>query len=67
MIYDMVFNSQMGPYEFEIRQNSDGTVDLWLPRMMEPVVIKNNYVRVSINVPGPPVPISISADWSKKL
>jgi hypothetical protein len=66
MIYNMVLDSQMGPHELEVRQLPDGTVELHLPRMIQPFIIKNNAMRVSINVPGPPVPISITADWSKK-
>ena len=62
MIYSMVFNSQMGPHELDVRHLADGTVQLLLPGVAEPIIVhKGNAVRMSIQVPGAPVPVSLSA------
>lgn len=66
MIYEMVLNSQMGPYQFSVRHFANGTVELWLPRMATPIIIKDNGVIISVNVPGPPVPVAFEAQWLER-
>lgn len=65
-MYNMTLNSQHGPYQFAVRHRPDGTMELWLPRMQEPHLIpKDNAIWVTLNVPGPPVPVELIANWEK--
>ena len=64
-MYDMTLNSQRGPYELSVRHFKDGTVELWLPNMATPILIKENGLRIELRVPGPPVPIQLTANWIK--
>lgn len=38
---------------------------LWLPYMDTPIIIKETAVIISFFCPGPPIPISIDASWTK--
>lgn len=62
MIYEVMLNSQLGPYEIGIEPDAEaGNIKVWLPRSDIPIVVKNERVRISVQVPGPPVPITIKA------
>jgi hypothetical protein len=65
MLYEKVLASQHGPHEIQVRHFADGTVELWLPGMATPVIIKENGVVIQFSVPGPPVPIMARALWLK--
>ena len=60
MIYNKVFNSQNGPHEILIRHNEDGSVELYIPGMIVSMPVKQD-VKLSITVPGPPVPMELKA------
>ncbi len=64
MIYQMVLNSQNGPHEIEVRHYKDGLVELWLPHMTTPIILKENGVRISFVCPGPPIPVTLNANWT---
>jgi hypothetical protein len=60
VIYNRVFNSQNGPHEILIHRNEDGTVELYIPGMLMAICIEQD-VKISITVPGPPIPVELKA------